>query len=384
MLSFVYSSIYVTSIATLYFLCPCDAIVSNKRRVGNEYNVQRRDFLVKAFAFGSLVLPTVSNAESTDEGIALVTDSSFGKSIRRSAIQGARIIDNVDEKWERFSDSLRDKGRCDENTGRRLFDNGFRKDGTPIGNPVLGDLCNPESLMALDTTMAGKILDLAVKSALMVNSNNNLDKTIRETEELLRPSYERSIQNSVDEEQKKKKIFNFRFYSTMRAISNCMGNNPASIKQFQLNWGKEMVAELAPFADRNDYVSPFPETKDEFEDFDYDKGKLLDSLGALRVALEKLRISGLVGRAEIVIPYDDYGSVVTVAIDDYAPIDSEILLSEKSYIIGGPATALVRSLMDKANVIYNLDAYYLDPSTTQQSVYNPSQLLLSLSNLRKS
>lgn len=373
-------------------LCICSALSSSKRSSSNPLQpaaLSRRtslqNILLSTLAI-TTTAPSISNAVS-DEGISAITDSSIGKSVRRSAIQGARIIDNADEKWERFSDSLRDKSRCDENTGRKLFDNGFRKDGTRIGNPVLGALCNPEPLLAFDQIMADKILDLAVQSAVTSNGAGNMNllkKSINDTEDLVRASFERSIRNSADDEEKKRKSFNFALYSNMRAISNSMNDNPAQVRNFQLAWGQQMVSELAPFADRRDYSSPIPEMKDEFEDYDYDKGKLLDSLGALKVSLDKLRSFGLIGSSEISIPYDDYGSVVTVAIDDYVPIGAEMLLSEQNYSIAGPASALIRSLMDKAKLNYSLEAFYLDPSTTKQSVYNPSQLLLSLSNLRQS
>ena len=88
---------------------------------------------------------------------------------------------------------------------------------------------------------------------------------------------------------------------------------------------------------------------------------------------------GLIGYSEISIPYDDYGSVVTIAIDDYVPIGAEMLLSEQNYSI-----SLARASMEKAGVLYSLDTFYLDPSTTKQNEFNPSQLLLSVSNLRKS
>jgi len=368
----------------------CSALSSNKRSSNNpaQSALSRRasiqNILLNTLAI-TIAAPSISNAV-TDEGLAVITDSSIGQGFRRSAIQGARVIDNVDEKWERFSDSLRDKNRCDESTGRRLFDNGFRKDGTRVGDPVLGSLCTPQPLLAFDQIMADKVLDLAVQSAVSSSDAGNMNllkKSISETEELVRGSFERNIQNSADEEEKKRKSFNFAVYSKMRAISNSMNGNPASVRQFQLAWGRQMISELAPLADRKDYSSPFRDIKDEFEDYDYDKGSLLDGLGALKVSLDKLRSAGLIGYSEISIPYDDYGSVVTVAIDDYVPIGAEILLSEQNYSIAGPASALVRSVMDKAKINYNLDVFYLDPSTTKQSVYNPSQLLLSLSNLRQ-
>jgi len=231
-------------------------------------------------------------------------------------------------------------------------------------------------------------LDIAVQCALRAGAAGGdaglLNKSIGEVEDLVRASFERTIKNSVDEEERKRKLFNFAVYSKMRAISNALkSNDGASVRNFQLAWGRELVSQLAPFANRRDYSSPFPEMKDEFEDYDYNKDTLLDALGALKVSLDKLKSSGLIGHFEISIPYDDYGSVVTVAIDDYIPIGAEMLLSEQNYRIAGPGQALLRAVMNKANINYDLDTFYIDPSTTNQREYNPSQLLLSLSNLRR-
>jgi len=90
-----------------------------------------------------------------------------------------------------------------------------------------------------------------------------------------------------------------------------------------------MLQQLVPFANRKDYVSPIPDAKDEFEDYDYDKGKILDALGALKVSLDSLKSMGLIGCSEITIPYDDYGSMFTIAIDDYVPIGAKMLLAEQ-------------------------------------------------------
>ena len=250
----------------------CNALASPE----NKILMNRRASLQSVFFAGTLACtPSNSNA---DEGMSIITDSSIGKSFRRSAIEGARVADKLDEKWERFSDSRRDQNKCDENTGRRLFDNGFRKDGTRIGNPVIGGLCKPEQLLPFDQVRANKILELAEESAVSCGADAAaLKKAISATEELVRPSFERSIQNSKDEEEKMRKIFDFALYSRMRAISNILKGNSAS-RNFQLAWGKALLSQLAPFADRKNYVSPFPEVKDEFEDYDYDKGKLLKTI----------------------------------------------------------------------------------------------------------
>mmetsp|Transcript_13485 Transcript_13485/g.19883 ORF Transcript_13485/g.19883 Transcript_13485/m.19883 type:complete len:391 (+) Transcript_13485:52-1224(+) len=336
------------------------------------------------------IIPPPANA-ATDEGISAVTDSSIGKSVRKSAIQGARVLDSLDEKWERFSDSLRDENKCDENTGRRLYDNGFRKDGTRVGNPVLGALCNPDPLLPLDVGLGDRILDLALQCAVDSSgngskSNDRLQQLVQETENLVRPSFERTARKEGDAESSQDKrnrvLYNLAVYSKLRAISTYL-ENTNMIRNFQVAWGQKLTSQFAPNnTNRKNYVSPFSEMKDEFEDYDYDKNVLLDALGVLQVTLEKLKSAGIIGHFEISIPYDDYGSVVTIAIDDYVPIGAEILLSEQKYSIGGIAQALVRSILNQY-FDYGIDTFYIDPSTTKQSEYNPTQLLLSVNNLRK-
>ena len=96
----------------------------------------------------------------------MVTQSDLGKSFRSTVVRGAQFADQLDLKWERFSDSLRDERKCDPRTNRRMFDNGFRRDGTRIGNPVLGALCTPEPLRDLDATAARLVLELGQRAAV--------------------------------------------------------------------------------------------------------------------------------------------------------------------------------------------------------------------------
>mmetsp|Transcript_23932 Transcript_23932/g.50426 ORF Transcript_23932/g.50426 Transcript_23932/m.50426 type:complete len:417 (+) Transcript_23932:66-1316(+) len=368
---------------------------SNKPR-----QITRRESLQQILIFASasipLLPPTISNAQqlaTEEEGIPLVTNSPLGKSIRRTIIQSARVADTLDEQWESFSDKLRDKSRCDEVTGRRLYDNGKRKDGSSIGNPGLGELCEKRGMESLDAELGKDVLGMGVESALIAVANGGkgkeaLEKAIQQTKELVRPSFERSIQNSMDNEgERKRKMYNYEFYSTLRAIDSYLtenGGGKESTKQFQTAWGRILVETYAPNASRKDYVSPFPEKEDEFQDYDYDKGSLLDALGKLTVVLDRFKSGGLIGYYEISIPYDDYGSVVTVAIDDYVPIGAEILLKEQNYSkCDGPLQSMIRYLFSEARIGYALNSFFIDPSTTRQSGYNPTQLLLSLNGLTK-
>jgi hypothetical protein len=92
---------------------------------------------------------------------------------------------------------------------------------------------------------------------------------------------------------------------------------------------------------------------------------------------------GVIGHWEISIPEDDYGEVVTIAVDDDISIGAQILSQEQKQPVGGSAVvALVRHAMDdRAKISYNLDTFFIDPSTTDQELYNPTQLLVSLSNI---
>lgn len=364
-----------------------------------QWNSSRRDYLS---ALGNtaiatttpFLVPIISNAavlvtDDDQQGIAAITDSQLGRAFRRSVVQGAQVADKLDEKWERFSDSLRDKSRCDPITGRRLYDNGKRKDGTPIGNPGLGELCTPEPLLPLDIRLTDRILDAAITSALIASGDASpatnrevLNKSIQETKNLVRPSFERSMQTLLSDDEKNRGIFNFNLYATLRAITNFLRGDKLSIRAFQLAWGNALISMFASSANRKDFTSPFRGRDEEFQDFDYDMTSLLDALGKLTVTLNQLKSGGLLGYYEISIPYDDYGSVVTVALDNYAPIGVEILLSEQKVMVEGPMQSLVRALFDGARINFGLDTFYIDPSTTRQDDYNPTQLLLSLNGLR--
>jgi hypothetical protein len=346
-----------------------------------------------------LVIPN-ANA-STDEGLSQITDSSIGTLIRKYTIQGARMMDSLDEKWERLSDGLRDEKKCDPNTNRRLYDNGYRKDGTRVGNPVLGAPCQPQPLTNLDVQVADKLLNMMVDAAISGASSNgtgtlhrsNLMEKIQEIETLVRPSFERDMAQSSSEEEKKRKEYNFKTFCTLKAIiTTCNYNHHSSlqsVRAFQSIYGNLILHEFAQGATKQDYYSPFPDNDEyPFNDDEYDKDNLMESLGAVRVVLDKFQKAGLNGFHEISIPYDDYGSVVTIAIDDDITIGADLLLAEQGLTNGmsggfGPYPSLVRAALEKSNLAFGMDAFFVDPSTTKQSVYNPTQLLLSVNNLRK-
>ena len=146
------------------------------------------------------------------------------------------------------------------------------------------------------------------------------------------------------------------------------------------------MTTLAPTANRKDFTSPFPiPSSDSSSPSSYDEGLLLDALGRVSVGLSELQKGGLIGHWEISIPEDDDWNVVTVAVDDDSTIGGQILSRERGQPLdGSPVNAMVRAAMDdtaKVSSSYKMDVFFIDPTTTKQELYNPTQLLISLSDL---
>lgn len=340
-------------------------------------------------AFATVNPPSLVNDDT--QGIPMVTQSEMGKSLRSSIVRGAQIADKIDLKWERFSDSLRDEAKCDPRTNRRMFDNGFRRDGTRIGNPVLGALCIPEPLQELDTATTTLVMKLAQNAALEtlpIDSPTTLAKKQEQVANLVGPAFSRAasqskVKNNEEEDAQvlKRQAFNRDLYTQIRAVGEFVTSKEQA-RDMERAWGDKLLAALAPTADKRDYTSPFPKPDgDEFES--YNEGALLDALGAVSVALQKLQAGGLIGHWEISIPEDDYWNVVTLAVDDDISIGGQILGRERNQpLSGSQVQALVRSAMEsQAKMSFKMDTFFIDPTTTRQELYNPTQLLLSLSDL---
>ena len=367
-------------------------------------------FALLAATIPPVLAPQAAMAAPYTEGSAVVTQSDLGQSVRRGIVNGAKLADNLDAKMERFSDSLRDKNKCDPVSNRRLFDNGFRRDGTRIGNPVLGALCNPDPLKRLDIVSekgpANMIMGLADEAAAdtLGVDGTVLRKQVGQVKDLVGPSFaraaaseeEKQMPASLSEEERseksKQQAYNADIYTRMRAYGEVMNQKKSSggssttvreaTRNFEKAWGGKIMASLAPNSDRKDFTSVYPPPDPRIEQ-SYDEGSLLDALGALSVTLNKMQDGGVIGHWEISIPEDDYGEVVTIAVDDDISIPAQILLRGQNQPVGGSAVvALVRHAMDdRAKISYSLDTFFIDPSTTNQEIYNPTQLLVSLSNI---
>lgn len=334
--------------------------------------------------------------------VTRAADADLGSAVRVSVVRGAQLADSLDEKWERFSDRLRDKSKCDETTGRRLFDNGFRKDGSRVGNPVLGALCKAQPLQPLAPALAAAVLACAERAA---TQTLGVSRDALRTEAAAVGAFARARRRSAfdvgdssvtpafeppptlpqaDQDAQVRFDFNGEAYAALKAASKFATNGRASSAAFEAAWGKELLAALAAGSSRRDFKSPFPPPDPSETGRAYDDGKLLDALGALSASLRALEAGGLCGRWEISVPADDDGDVVTVAVDDDVTLPAQFLLREQGAALSGSAVlAVVRAALDQAGIACRTESFFLDPSTTKQSVYQPTQLLVSLSNLRQ-
>jgi hypothetical protein len=211
-----------------------------------------------------------------------------------------------------------------------------------------------------------------------------LQKKQEQVQQLVGSAFSRAASSSDEEEQSSKRLeFNRDLYTQMRAIGELSTKNTRETsRSFENAWGNKILATLAPNANRNDYSSPFPKP-DSGEDQPYDEGALLDALGGVSVALRQLQAAGIVGHWEISIPEDDDWNVVTIAIDDDISIPGQILGRERNQPLGGSAlVALVRAAIEsQAKISFEINTFFIDPTTTKQELYNPTQLLISLSDL---
>ena len=243
-----------------------------------------------------------SSTADFQEGISSVTRSALGTSVRSSVVQSAKLVDAVDLKWERFSDSLRDKQKCDPRTNRRLFDNGIRSDGTPRGNPVLGALCEPVPLKQVDEGVLKFVLDEALDSAAYEtlndsDSNNNLDRSalkgvVDQTRVRLEPVFARAVSSSSSDgkstpsssdasaldEAKKRQRYNLEVFARVRAYGEALAKTTPqtaaatstkpqskasyirqSGRKLDLVWGRNLLEKLAgPSSATYEFQSPFP------------------------------------------------------------------------------------------------------------------------------
>jgi hypothetical protein len=267
-----------------------------------------------------------------------------------------------------------------------------------VGNPVLGALCKAQPLKPLDAQTAAAVLECAERAAVQTLGVSL--QTLR-TEADAVGAFARARRRSAfdlgdfavtpafdapaaNPDAQARFAFNDQAFATLKAASKfaAPGGRAAAVA-FEAAWGAQLLSQFARGSSQANFKSPFP-PPDGDEARAYDEALLLDALGALSVALATLEAGGLAGRWEISVPADDFGEVVTVAVDDDVTLPAQFLLREQGAPLAGSAVlAVVQAAVDRSGIACRIESFFLDPSSTKQSVYEPTQLLVSLSNLRK-
>ena len=142
---------------------------------------------------------------------------------------------------------------------------------------------------------------------------------------------------------------------------------------------------MAPTANRRDFTSPFPKPHTT-DDQPYEEGALLNTLGLVSVALTKLQVDGLIGHWEITIPKGNDWNFVTIAMyggrwtmdNERWTMDDDLtnVRRERNQPVSGSAVVPIRCL---ANMSYAFDSLFIDLTVTNHELYNPTQLLINLS-----
>eukprot|EP00532_Pseudo-nitzschia_australis_P011830 CAMPEP_0168221176 /NCGR_PEP_ID=MMETSP0140_2-20121125/9741_1 /TAXON_ID=44445 /ORGANISM="Pseudo-nitzschia australis, Strain 10249 10 AB" /LENGTH=404 /DNA_ID=CAMNT_0008150181 /DNA_START=388 /DNA_END=1606 /DNA_ORIENTATION=+ len=296
------------------------------------------------------------------------------------------------------------------------------------GESRAGGPVEPVPLKEVDEGVLQLVLDEALDSAayetLNDSNNNSLDRSalkgvVDMTRDRLEPVFARAVSSSNDgkstssssdastlDEAKKRQRYNLEVFARVRAYGDALAKTtpqtsssstatstkPQSTasyirqsgRKIDLVWGRNLLEKLAgPSSAGYEFQSPFPKPDPDIP-LPYDADQLTNALGAIEKALNKLQQGGLIGHWEISIPEDDYGEVVTIAVDDDVCLGAQILAREEnSSLTGSPVVAMVRSaLEERAKIPYTaLDVFFIDPTTTKNELYNPTQLLVSLRNL---
>lgn len=149
----------------------------SKSNLHTNKSITRRSILSAGAALlGSTLLTQPSNAGEVGARInKAVTQSDLGISVRRSVVKGAQMMDQIDGKWEKFSD---DNGLGSER---------FKQQPRPKPREV-------PDLKPLNLEMAKQILELsdeAFQSSTGVSSNMLLSQ-IEQVDGKVRKSFERS------------------------------------------------------------------------------------------------------------------------------------------------------------------------------------------------
>lgn len=354
---------------------PKPRIASQRYLQIDPFSEKRRHFL-RVVGSGMILAPTTPSwaGEVGARITKAVTTSDLGVSVRTSVVKGAQVMDQIDGKWERFSDRF--------GLGAERSKQGQRPKPKAIPPPL-----------PLDVTTAQKVLDSTdqVFGTLTGIRPDVLQARIEKVANLIKITFERSgLILSADNPLRFETgtQFNFCVYSHYKAYSELILEQQVPfgpfLPKFEKLVGQQLVEILHP-----GYTM---KTVDSSKSLDDQKQESMDiALEAVDKLCTVLRNKGLVAAVER-SPMDtdklyDWIDGIsdfeyTVALDGDITLDAQILLQEQGFnLYPNFARYAVTYWMQKSipQKISAMDYYFDTDYNSDPDKFEVKEVLLSIS-----
>lgn len=340
----------------------------------------RRKFIERitiGTAVGSFVLPQQSSAGEVGAKInKVVTQSDLGISVRRSVVKGAQLIDNLDSKWEKFSD--------DNGLGAARFNQQPRP--TPKDIP---------DLTPLNYQVAKSVLlksDEALLETLVASGINNIDlaSQVKKVDDLVRKSFERSGLD-LNQSEMTATEFNFYCYTHFKGFCDIIIENKLSFNKlkFENKIGEKLLPIFAPSAKELIASIPKQQSKESQAKAIDASLKIIDEIMGNLVSFgfcalaERNAIETEEGRISDWI--EDYSNIqLSISLDDDITIKSQLLLQEQGFrIVPSFGRFMINEALqlcfDGMKQSINTDEYYMDTGySSDPNLFEVKQVLINV------
>lgn len=341
----------------------------------------RRNFIqrVSLGTIGSMLVIPSEPSYAGEVGARItkaVTQSDLGISVRRSVVKGAQIMDNLDGKWEKFSD---DYGLGAER---------FKQQPRPKPKDV------PE-LLPLNDEVARKVLMLAdeafVESLDSTGKSIDLSSQITKVDSLVRKSFERSGLDLNEGTKLTASQFNYYCYIHFKAMCDIVVENKLSFnrKRFENILGEKLLPLFSPSS--SELLDSIPKTPSkESQARAIDVGlrivdeimKNLVSNGFCALA-ERNAIESEEGRITDWI--DDLSDLqISIPLDGDITLNSQILIQEQGFRIYPnfgrfTITSALQKSLNGSKQSVSSDEYYMDTNySSDPNLFEVKQVLINV------
>lgn len=312
-----------------------------------------------------------------------VTQSDLGVDVRRSVVRGAQVIDELDGKWEKFSDRF---GLGAERN---------RRDSRPAPRPVVERLplersLAREVLAAADSAFLSCLPPQKVSKDELVKKVDDMKGLVRKT--FFTGSTETEANESSVSSVLSSKEFNFECYAHFRTYNDILVKNEVFFstfrRDFEKAFGERLVDILAPVGAISTTVGsgkPTPEVLRE---------RLVSAFRSSDAIVTALRDKGLVASWDRAPPSDDSvddwveGTAdlqFTIALDGDVTQDCQILLQELGYRLYpsfgklAVTTLLRRCFGGDKGIGVSVEEYYMDTDyNSDPDLFEVKQVLLNV------